>query len=174
MNDLRALDKYRETEAERQVYGVCGDHGNGCFKVFTGGQAVTLEKLEQYDAKRREARLWSKELDKLKSRMQIVKDTVSGSSSDFPYTAHPVTITGKEHPSSRIQRREQRLNARIAQLQQDVDEIDAFIDSLEDSQLRQIIHCHYILGYSWVKTAGMTHITEGAAKMMVRRYFKRA
>ena len=39
MNDLRALDKYRETETERQVYGVCGDHGNGCFKVFVGGKS---------------------------------------------------------------------------------------------------------------------------------------
>lgn len=135
---------------------------------------MTLAKLEQYDAKRREAKLWQRELDRLTDCMQVVKDTVSGSSSEFPYSAHPVTITGRERPSSRVQRREQRLHARIEQLQQDVDEIDAFLDALEDSQLRQIIHCHYILGYSWAKTA--SEISGGnsadGVRMRVKRFFE--
>lgn len=39
MKDLYTLNQYRETEAERSIYGVPGDGGNGCFKVFVGGRA---------------------------------------------------------------------------------------------------------------------------------------
>ena len=51
------------------------------------------------------------------------------------------------------------------------EEIEEFIDGLQDSQLRQIIHYHYIKGYSWVKTAGLVNNKESAVKMRVKRYF---
>lgn len=39
MRDLHTLDKYRQTDVERQIYGASGDEGNGCFKVFVGGRS---------------------------------------------------------------------------------------------------------------------------------------
>ena len=39
MKDLHTLDKYRETDAERRIYGADGDGGNGCFKVYVGGRS---------------------------------------------------------------------------------------------------------------------------------------
>lgn len=39
MKDLHALDKYRLTDGERRLYGVTGDGGNGCFKVYAGGRS---------------------------------------------------------------------------------------------------------------------------------------
>ena len=39
MRDLQTLDKYRDTIAEREIYGGVGDAGNGCFKVYVGGRS---------------------------------------------------------------------------------------------------------------------------------------
>lgn len=142
--------------------------------MMIGGMAVTLEQLEQYPDICREVRTWQNELDALyKKYGGIVKDTVRGSSKDYPYTSHPMTITGVQtQPSKRIKIREERLKRRRAEAQAQKEEIEKFIDGLQDSQLRQIIHYHYIKGYSWVKTAGLVNNKESAVRMKVKRYFE--
>lgn len=137
---------------------------------------MTLKQLEQYNDMRREAKLWERELQALQRKAGgAVKDTVRGSSADYPYTEHPVTISGVQtKPNQRILRRKRRLEARKTALETQLEEIDEFIDSLQDSQLRQIVQYHYIDDYSWKKSAICAGISEGAAKMMVRRYFGKA
>ena len=132
---------------------------------------MTLELLEQYADMRREARMWERELDELRKKNVVVKDTVRGSMSSFPYTAHPVTIQGVPKPSKRFAAREKRLEERRERLAEQLAEIDDFIDSLEDSQLRQIIQYRYVKGYSWVKTARLVNNKESAVKMRVKRHF---
>ena len=39
MIDLTTLEKYREHEKERRIYGCNGDSGNGIFRIFVGGKA---------------------------------------------------------------------------------------------------------------------------------------
>lgn len=39
MKDLHVLDKYRLWNDERRIYGINGDSGTGCFKVFVGGRS---------------------------------------------------------------------------------------------------------------------------------------
>lgn len=39
MKNLRSLDKYRQRDAERGLFGVPGDSENGIFKVFVHGRA---------------------------------------------------------------------------------------------------------------------------------------
>lgn len=39
MKDLHALDKYRQTDAERGRMGCNGDGGNGYFKVYVDGRS---------------------------------------------------------------------------------------------------------------------------------------
>lgn len=132
---------------------------------------MTLEKLEQYADMRRESQMWERELDELRKKNTVVKDTVRGSMSSFPYTAHPVTIQGVPKPSKRFAAREKRLEERRERLAERLAEIDDFIDGLEDSQLRQIIQYRYVKGYSWVKTARLVNNKESAVKMRVKRYF---
>lgn len=133
---------------------------------------MTLEMLEQYDDLRREAQMWEKELDDLRAKTSVVKDTVRGSMSSFPYTTHPVTIQGAQKSNRRITAREKRLEERRERLAEQLAEIDDFIDGLEDSQLRQIINYRYVQGYSWVKTARLVHNKENAIRMRVKRYFE--
>lgn len=133
---------------------------------------MTLELLEQYADMRREAQMWERELDELRRKNSVVKDTVRGSMSSFPYTSHPVTIQGVPEPSKRFSAREKRLEERRERLAEQLAEIDDFIDSLEDSQLRQIIQYRYVKGYSWVKTAQMVHNKESTVRMRIQRYFE--
>lgn len=39
MRNLSELEKYREKDFEKKMYGVTGDNGNGCFKVFVNGRS---------------------------------------------------------------------------------------------------------------------------------------
>lgn len=39
MKDLSSLERYRLRDAELKLYGVNGDSGNGCFKVYIGGRS---------------------------------------------------------------------------------------------------------------------------------------
>lgn len=133
---------------------------------------MTLEMLEQYDDMFREAKMWEQELDELRKKNTVVKDTVRGSMSSFPYTTHSVTIQGMQKPNGRIAAQEKRLEERMERLDAMLTEIDDFIDKLEDSQLRQIINYRYVQGYSWVKTARLVHNKENAIRMRVKRYFK--
>lgn len=132
---------------------------------------MTLEMLEQYDDMCREAKMWEQELDELRKKNTVVKDTVRGSMSSFPYTTHSVTIQGMQKPNGRIAAQEKRLEERMERLDAMLTEIDDFIDKLEDSQLRQIIQYHYVNGYSWVKTARLVNNKESAVKMRVKRHF---
>jgi len=42
MKDLHELDKFRLTSDERRIYGVNGDSGNGCFKVYVNGRSFKV------------------------------------------------------------------------------------------------------------------------------------
>lgn len=134
---------------------------------------MTLEMLEQYADICSEIKTWETELNALYRKYGgKVTDTVRGSSDEYPYTEHPITISGVQtQPNKRIRLREERLKRRRTEAEEKREQIEDFIDMLHDSQLKQIIHYHYIKGYSWVKTAGMVNNKESAVKMRVKRYF---
>lgn len=141
--------------------------------TIDGGMELTLKQLEQYEAMAREKKLWEAELNAMyKKYGGLVKDTVRGSSVEYPYTAHPVTITGiQTKPCRRIKQKEERLKRRRAEVEQQLEQIEDFIDGLEDSQLRQIIHYRYIRGYSWVKSAQLMGTKESSIRSKITRYF---
>lgn len=42
MKDLTTLDKYRQRQDEKRIYGANGDSGNGIFKVFVNGKSFYI------------------------------------------------------------------------------------------------------------------------------------
>lgn len=155
--------------------GAAAGASRGRIAARDGRQSVTLEQLEQYEALVKEKRLWEAELNTLHRKYGgTVKDTVRGSSAEYPYTSHPVTITGVQtKPNKRILQKEARLKRRRAEVAEQLEQIEQFIDGLEDSQLRQIIHYRFVKGYSWVKTANLIggKNTSDAIKKRVYRFF---
>ena len=136
---------------------------------------MTLKQLEQYISICNEIKIWRKALDKKWDKAGgVVKDTVLGSSTEYPYTAHPVTITGTPAPKNKLRREEERYQKRVERCEAMKQEIEDFVNGLDDSQLRQIIHCRYIEGCSWVKTARMIGggNSADAVKKRIYRHFK--
>lgn len=126
---------------------------------------MEFKALNEYRSLKAECRMWEKELEEMEKR--TVKDTVRGSSKDFPFTAHPVTVEGVPET---VSRRRKRLEKRKSNLAKELDEIEKWIDEIQDSQIRQIVNYVFLRGYSWKKTAILMHNTESAIKMRWKRF----
>ena len=139
---------------------------------------MTRERLDQYIALKREVRLLELELQSLQSRSsEIVTDVVTGSDASFPYNKRKFSISGVcVRDFDHLARRRQMLDARRRRAQQEAGEIDAFIDSLEDSQMRQILLLKYLRGLSWRQVAmGIGgNNTEDGVRKRAERFLKGA
>lgn len=99
---------------------------------------MTKELLEQYPD-------ICKEIDDLERAAGTpVSDVVSGSSDEYPYTQHPVTIRGFPPEQHR---------ERIEELKRQKTEIEQFVFMLPNSKLRRIATLRAIQGLSWKSVA---------------------
>ena len=95
------------------------------------------------------------------------------SDSDFPYTQHTIGISGVTADGEN-----RRLLSRLAWLRRRKEEIDDFIDGIEDSLTRRIFEKMYIEGDTkptWVKVAmdiGGGN-TAGGIQMIHKRYLEK-
>ena len=129
---------------------------------------LTKSELKQY-------RSICAEIDELNIRLKgkEVYGTVRASDSDFPYTQHTVGISGVTADGEN-----RRLLSRLAWLRRRKEEIDDFIDGIEDSLTRRIFEKMYIEGDTkptWVKVAmdiGGGN-TAGVIQMIHKRYLEK-
>ncbi len=120
---------------------------------------MTKELLEQYPD-------ICAEIEELERAARIpVKDVVTGSGDEYPFTQHPVTIRGLPADQHR---------ERIAALRQQKIEIEQFIFKLPNAKLRRIATLRAIKGLSWRSVAAYMgcRYSEGAVKMVYNRFFK--
>jgi len=119
------------------------------------------EALEQYRALGREIAQLERELGKRRR----VADTVRASSAEAPYLAHTVTIVGDDtRLRERLERRRRRARRQRAA-------IEAYVDAIEDSQLRQIIRLRYMQGLTWIRVAAcMGCATPDSVRKSANRY----
>lgn len=95
---------------------------------------MTKELLEQYPD------ICAELADLERAARTPVSDVVSGSSADYPYTKHPVTIRGMPPEQHR---------ERIEQLKRQKTEIEQFVFTLPNAKLRRIATLRAINGLSW-------------------------
>ena len=88
----------------------------------------------------------------IRLKEQSAHETVQGSDVEYPYIFHTVSVYGAI-PSAETQR----LLARENKLSVQRDEIERFIDSIDDSLTRRIFEYRYMVGgrKSWVKVAAL-------------------
>lgn len=117
---------------------------------------MTKELLEQYPD-------ICAEIKELEEQMRRgVSDTVSGSSPDYPYTQHTITIKGVPPE----------LPDRLEGLKKQKAEIEAFVAGLPNSRQRRIVTYRALKGYSWAAVAAkMGHRYSGEA---VKKQYYRA
>ena len=127
---------------------------------------MTINQLKQY-------RGLIREIADLECRIQndVVLFTVQGSAPQFPYNLHSRKL---EHiPDGDNKYKEQLLVAKL-KCKRLFSEINDFISSIEDSQLRQIFMYKYIDGLQWEQVADKIEgYTVYALKKKVYRHLKK-
>lgn len=119
---------------------------------------MTRELLEQYPDICAEIRELQKE--------HVVSDTVSASSSEFPYNQYTVTVRGIAQDAR---------SARLPQLLRRREEIDGFIDGLERSKERRVLVYRIKHGMRWRQVAAkMGHrYSEESVKKIYQRILRK-
>lgn len=116
---------------------------------------MTREKLEKYHDIAVRLKLLTS---------AIVTDTVTGSSDEYPFTCHPISIHGL--------RKDDKARREIEILTRQKSEIDRFIDDLEDVRAKTLLDMHYRKGWNWCKVAHETGKSMEANKQFLRRFWK--
>lgn len=109
---------------------------------------MTKRRLEQYSSIKAEiTELKAKIKEREKSQLT---DTVTGSSPEYPFTKHTVTIKGVDYGDDFLT---QRLEEKIFLLDEECAYIEKWLDTVEDSLIRRIVRWKYIEGKTWQQVA---------------------
>lgn len=140
---------------------------------------MTMAELRQmrsdYIALKKEIEDCTEKIDALGNDL-IVQDVVTGSSTDDPYTKHPVTIKGigRDAATKRITRKRQKLIQKRAAAIKEKEKIEQFIDGITDRFMKWAIDKRVIDGLEWQQIANRCGniITGEALAVRVKRYIK--
>lgn len=114
---------------------------------------MTEKELEQLHFLHKEIELLKGQISN--TNPSVVTDKVNGSYLEFPYTLHSIAITGveiKEH-DRKLRRLKRKLQIRLDELMDLVEEMNEYISNQEDSEIRQILSLRYINGLTWHQIA---------------------
>lgn len=104
---------------------------------------MTKEELSQLRHLKNEAEMIRVKLE----NVAMAKDSVKASSRDFPWTIGRVIISGRDE--KKIDWLEARYNKKLYAIDRELDELNAYIDSVGDSLVRQLLTYRYIDCLSW-------------------------
>lgn len=110
---------------------------------------MTKDRLNQIRYLKNEIKLLQKEYREMETPM--VADCVTGSRTSIPYDKHAITITGIDY--GKIRRAKRKIERKISELMDELDELECYIDTIGDSEIRQIIRLRYRNGLSWQQIA---------------------
>ena len=109
-----------------------------------------------------------------------VATTVTGSSTEFPYTMRIFTIRGVEetrsanHIRKRLSTRRVELKYKHRQAEREYDKLTEYIDNIPDRLVRLIFTYRYREGLSWPKVAGQIKgSNEDSLRILHDRYIEK-
>lgn len=107
------------------------------------------EQLKQIKYLKSEISILKKQIEELD--YTIVTDKVKGSTPYFPYIECNIKISGIDYYDyeRRIKRLKRKLQRRINELMDLIEETNDYIGSIDDSLVRQVLTLRYINGLSW-------------------------
>lgn len=133
---------------------------------------MTKEQLEQYVALKREIEQLQVTLDKLRDKeVPVVAGKVKASSKYFPFTEYRVNVLIEQPEiADRIDRVFKLKEQRLDKCSKLMLEIEEFISSVEDSNLRQIFELRYIQGHRMQEVADMVHLDRSVVSRKITNY----
>lgn len=105
----------------------------------------------------------------------IQADSVSGSSEQFPYTTHKVTIRGITDPEEYIRLRTQlrQKGDEIQRCESLLKNMERFVSEIPDISLRTVFRMRFLQNKSWLEIAHKTgSYSESTPRRKVDRYFQ--
>ena len=138
------------------------------------------ELFEQYAAMRLEHADLRKRISRMRRELRLlqntrVADTVTGSREDL--TIGPIKVVGK--PTRQYAEQQKKLAALIARYNTNADilaakleEVERYLDAVEDARLRTMLRLRYVDGYTWTDVGMRIGMTRDGCRMFIERYFK--
>ena len=137
---------------------------------------MTIERLEQYTARKREIAYLRRRVAELEEQAKgCVCDTVKASSKSFPYTEHAVTVRGYSKRRARhLGKAICTLAEREADQAKELATIEKWLSAVEDSKTRLLIQMYYLEDKTWLQAAQKAYggLYGDAARKRVERYMK--
>ena len=132
------------------------------------------QKLSQLKHLKNEIKLLQERIDSIETHTTF--DSVKGSRTEFPYIEYTIKIEGidmQEH-NRKLRRLQRNLNRRVEELMDLVEEIEEYLQTIDDCITRQAIMLKYINGLTWEQTAASIGggNTEEGLKKRVQRFFQ--
>lgn len=101
---------------------------------------------------------------------EVVEDVVSGSSPVFPYGKHKIIVRGVDQ--KRLHSLRIRLIKKKQELEKAIDEAENYLETVEDSEMRNILRLRYEKGMNWMEVARVCGSTEKAVQKRAERFLK--
>ncbi len=135
---------------------------------------MTKEQLEQYVPLKREVGHLQVTLDKLRDKeIPVVAGKVKASSKYFPFTEYRVNVPIEQPEiADRINKVFKLKEKRLDKCSKLMLEIEEFISSIEDSNLRQIFELRYLEGKKLREVADIVHLDLSTVSVNITRYLK--
>lgn len=138
------------------------------------------ELFEQYAAMRLEHADLKKRISRMQRELRLlqnsrVADTVTGSREDL--TIGPIKVVGK--PTRQYAEQQKKLAALINRYNTNADilaakleEVEAYLDAVEDARLRTMLRLRYVDGYTWTDVGLRIGLTSSGVRMAIERFFE--
>lgn len=107
------------------------------------------EKLEQYRALGVEVRNLEQRISDMQTQEVSSCDIVKMSSPEFPFTEHSSKVIGHAIDKTTLQKVVGIYKDRIEKAMAMLLEVETFISSVEDSEMRELLRLRYIEGLPW-------------------------
>lgn len=113
-----------------------------------------------------------------KKPLKVVQDSISTSSSEFPYTRHTTVIEGIENPKN-IRKYRKMIRETQLKLENKIKELEYFLKNIDDAEMRLLLRYKYQDGLNYIQIAMKMNneknkeYTEEAVRKKIERFFKK-
>lgn len=132
--------------------------------------------LSQIDGLNKEVKDIKKRLEDLAARPdKVVRDSVSGSSTTWPYIKHSCVVEGVDTSKYRnIKKYKRILREKQEKLQKKINQLEYELNYIDDPEIRRIIRYKYVDKLNWVAIMfKMDYNSECQARIKLKRFFEK-
>ena len=131
-------------------------------------------KLSQLRHLKKEIEILKNQIDNI--NLCMTTDMVKGSDVEFPFVLHDIKIIGLDikNYKRKLKRLKTRQARRVKEFIDLIEEMDEYIENVDDSLIRQILILRYAKGLSWehVATGVGGNNTADSVRMLHNRFLK--